>query len=222
MKLKEKEAAVIRRKRGESVREISTALGVSKSTVSLWLRDISLSSRAQNILKEKYTLGQRRGQAARRAQTTKNLNNAVRQAKVIISKFPDTPSSLMVVCALMYWCEGQKSKIDNAFMFANSDPSVITTFLKLFRSSFQLDEQKFRVCIHLHAYHDDKKQLQFWSKMTKIPLSQFIKPCQKAHTGKQTREGYQGCAQIRYHDATVARQLQAVARVFLNKYGPIV
>ena len=58
--------------------------------------------------------------------------------------------------------------------------------------------------------------------MTKIPLSQFIKPYKKRESGKSINEGYQGCAQIKYHDTVIAHEIQAIARVVLNNLGPIV
>jgi hypothetical protein len=97
--------------------------------------------------------------------------------------------------------------------------SMAAAFLRLFRSSFDLDEKKFRVCIHLHEYHDTKRQLAFWSKVSQIKRSQFIKPFRKKHTGTRVRENYPGCASVYYQSADIARRLLAIGKAFLTEYG---
>lgn len=96
--------------------------------------------------------------------------------------------------------------------FTNSDSDLMRTFLKFFRTGFEVEESKFRVCVHIHEYHDAVTQLKYWSHITGIPHKQFIKSYMKPHTGKQVRENYQGCASVRYHDANMARQLHAIAK----------
>src|SRR3989344_742773 len=43
MKVEEKRRAIILRKNGESIKQIARVLGVSKGSVSLWVRNIQLS-----------------------------------------------------------------------------------------------------------------------------------------------------------------------------------
>jgi hypothetical protein len=182
------------------------------------VRNVALSVNAKKVIQDKYTKGQLKAQFVRRSQTTEKLRSATQFAESVVKKFSQNTSTNQVICAMLYWCEGTKSISDREFTFTNSDPDLVITFLRLFRSSFQIDEQKFRVCVHLHDYHDAKRQLQFWSKTTNIPLSQFIKPYCKPHTGIQKKIDYQGCAQVRYHDVVVARKLQAIAKAYIVKY----
>ncbi len=127
-----------------------------------------------------------------------------------------------VLCAMLHWCEGSKSLSDGELQFVNPDPKLVSLFLKLLRDNFEIDETKLRVSVQLHAYHDIKKQLRFWAKITNIPVSRFIKPFIKSNHGPRTRDNYQGCVSIRYYDVIVAREVQAIARETMNKYGPIV
>lgn len=217
MKLKEKEQAIKLRKKGKSLKDISRELGVAKSTVSLWVHNVALSSEAEELLFQKYTAGQKKAQSVRRAQTTEKLKQAENFAHDVLEKIVKNNGTDEIICAMLYWCEGTKSAKDSEFTFTNSDPDLVVTFLKLFRASFVLDEKKFRVCVHLHDYHDVDEELQFWSKATKIPLAQFIKPFRKPHTGKQQKVDYRGCVQIRYHDVSVARKLQAIARAYMKR-----
>ena len=62
---------------------------------------------------------------------------------------------------------------------------MIRVFLSLFREGFSIDEKKLRVTMHLHDYHDEKAQLQFWADITHISPSQFHKVHRKKILGKR-------------------------------------
>jgi transcriptional regulator with XRE-family HTH domain len=64
----EKTKAIKLRKQGLSYSEIIKKIDVSRSTLSLWLRDISLSNNARLSLEEKIANAQRLGAEAKRNQ----------------------------------------------------------------------------------------------------------------------------------------------------------
>ena len=66
MKLRSKEKAQALRKKGFSISEIAYALTVAKSSVSLWVREIKLSSPARERLERRSTNGRRKAVAANR------------------------------------------------------------------------------------------------------------------------------------------------------------
>jgi hypothetical protein len=71
----------------------------------------------------------------------------------------------------------------------------------------------FITCIFIRCYRQFIFSItDFWSKVTGIPVSQFIKPYQKANSGLYKKEGYQGCANVTYSDVTISRELRAVAQ----------
>ncbi len=120
---------------------------------------------------------------------------------------------------MIYWCEGAKS-FTRGVQFTNSDPNLVYCFLRLFRSSYELDESKFRVCVHLHEYHNEQVQIDFWSKITRIKKDRFIRPYIKPHTGKRVKKDYPGCVDIRYHSNDMAKRLMSTAQAFLAFMGP--
>lgn len=218
-KLVQRDRAIRLRHKGQSLKEISFSLGVSKASVSLWVRNIELSNEAKRILQQKKIAGQLRSQEFHRKQTQKLLAEAADIAKKDISKIKISPSLARLLCGLMYWCEGEKSKNDGSLYFTNSDPNLVAIFLRLLRNGFEINENKLRACVHLHEYHDREKQLQFWSRVTNISRTQFTKPYIKPHTGKRSHINYQGCISVRYHDVRVARRVLALGRTFIE--GPI-
>ncbi len=221
MKLKEHKLAIILRRQGYSMKEISKALQISKSTVSVWVNNILLSRSAQKRIRLLYTDGQIASQKAHRAKTALKEHGAREEARQILSKIPHNREIKQLLCALIYWCEGAKRYGNKGnFSLTNSDPALVSTFLSLLRESFELDESKFRVCMHLHSYHDEKIQLKFWSKMTSIPIEQFIRSYLKKESGISIRDGYQGCISVRYYDTVLLRRILAIASEFLKKKGP--
>lgn len=128
-----------------------------------------------------------------------------------------------MLCALIYWCEGAKLYGNKGnFCFTNSDPMLVAAFLKLLRASFDIDESKFHPALHIHEYHNERAQLKFWSKVTSIPVGQFIRSYRKPESGITIRKGYQGCVQVRYYDKMVLRRILAIASEFLRINGSIV
>lgn len=94
---------------------------------------------------------------------------------------------------------------------------MVKTFLKLLRSTFILDEKKFRALVHIHEYHNEKEIKAFWSKVTGIPLTQFNKSYLKTHTKKIIRKNYKGTISIRYYDYKIALELSFIYNIFAKK-----
>jgi DNA-binding CsgD family transcriptional regulator len=209
-KVTEKLAAIKLRKQGKSVLEIAARLGVAKSSVSVWVRNVPLSPVAEKRLLQRISVGQHAGGRSQHAKVTKVENTYLQLASKNIRNLKLNLVHKRLLCSLIYWCEGAKSA--NCVDFTNADPKLVRLFLTLFRSCFVIDESKFRVCLHIHDYHDINKQIAFWSKLTTISPEQFIKPYTKPHTGRQIHEGYQGCVSVRYYNADIARQLHAAAK----------
>ncbi len=205
------------RKEGYSINELQKILGVSKSSISLWVRNVPLSEKAQSRLNKKYTNGQLASQKVIKEKTEEKNKIANIFALDLLREKNILNSDLILFCAMIYHCEGSKSLRDS-ITFTNSDPSLIQTFLFLFKRSFKIDEKRLKVLMHLHDYHNETKQKQFWSKITKIPTEQFLKTYNKKTTGLYKKENYQGCIQIRYNDVSIGRKLNAVAKSFMERY----
>lgn len=217
MKIKEKEQAIILRKRGFSIKEISKKLGNAQSTVSSWVREVQLNKTAQKILINKSILGKRKGLNIIQKKRAEIKDDIFKKCLRSLKSLYFSKELLKIFCALLYWGEGSKN--ESAVVFTNSDPLLIVTFLQLFRNAFNLDETKFRICLHLHPYHKISEQKFFWSKITKIPSGQFIKIFKKVKSGKNRKKDYRGCVSIRYHDYKLALELNSIWKIFGKKYN---
>lgn len=213
-----KEKAIKLRIKGYSLSEISHSLKIYKSTASVWLKDIRLNQKAQKRLKKRHILGQYKSMQTakiKRQKARSEINN-----KVIpeIAKILKSRELFKLLVSVLFWTEGGRSTDDYVY-FINSDPKMVALFVYLLRNSFHLDESKFRAMIHIHEYHNERVQLNFWSKITKIPIHQFSKSYHKLNTGKRVRNGYQGSVRVRYYDHKIALELRSFYNTFVDSLG---
>ncbi|MEK7607637.1 MAG: hypothetical protein AAB484_01770 [Patescibacteria group bacterium] len=211
-----KNKAISLRKTGQSINEISHSVKISKSTLSIWLRGIILSLHAKNRIERLKIEGNKRAGLTLSKKRIIREVEASEKAKETLRAIPTaTKQQKKLMCALIYYCEGEKS-IKHGMTFTNSSSELMRIFLSLLRDGFNLDESRFRVCVHLHSYHDEKTQKTFWSNITDIPQVNFIKSYIKKEGGINKRVGYQGCATVRYHDAAIGRELLEIARQYFR------
>jgi hypothetical protein len=184
------------RTQGLSYNEIVAQLGVAKSSVSLWVRDIPCPKRFHYVHNERRLEGLRRFNEAR---TARQAAESVAAAAEIGEL---TDRELLIAGAIAYWCEGTKSKPyrpANRVVFVNSDAGLIRFFLRFLETAgVNRDDLILRVFIHENA--DAEAAQRFWVKVTGVGPDQFRRPTLKRHNPKTVRmnvgEDYHGCLRI--------------------------
>lgn len=216
MKLVEKQKVIELRKKGMTLSEIQKLVPASKSTISLWMRGIVLSKDEQNRINKKITDGQFKSREILRNKAILRQEGIEAYAHSVFDGFKFNKQMAILFCACLYECEGGKAPYC-PFSFTNSNPYLVQIFLKLLRNGFDIDEKKFSLHLHLHSYHDKQKQLIFWSNLTKVPQSQFIKVYLKKTSGMYKKDCYPGCLTIRYYDVTLKNKMLSIFKN-LGKY----
>lgn len=107
---------------------------------------------------------------------------------------------LHIAGAMLYWGEGSKSIRGGTVDLANSDPAIIRTFLLFLRTSYILDEKRFRIYLYCYSNQDVQKLLKFWSSITAIPLEQFSRPYIREDFSSNGRVMRYGMIHVRYSD----------------------
>lgn len=207
-----KNRAIALRKKGFSLKEIADKLQIAKSTASEWLSSIKLSLSAQKRLAKKQILGQYKTVLLKKKLKELNRRHYEKEALETLKDVSLSKEIARLCCTLLWWCEGNKNA--SFVRFTSSDSTLITNFIFLLRKSFQLDESKFRVLVHIHKYHNDDIQKKYWSNITGIPLTQFHRSYQKFNTGIRIKENYQGCIALTYYNARIAKELEAIYNAF--------
>lgn len=213
-----KEAALILRKQGRSLLEIAQNIGVAKSTASLWLSSEKNRSLYGTMTKQEWMKHiQKMSIIALHERTINRQRDREELAKKQITNLVTPIETKRALLALLYWAEGAKGK--TVLDFANTDPELCLIFIKLLRECYVLDETKLRIRLHLHKYHDELNQKQFWSQLLDIPTSQFNATIWKKepNSGKRYRQNYHGICFVKYNSVDLQKKLMAYAHILGEK-----
>jgi len=203
------------RKSGYSYEEISKKLKIAKSSAFLWCHKIKLDEKAKKRISGRMAIGIMKAKEIQKIKKEQVIKKISDDSDNYLSQIQPNQENNKLLCSFLYWGEGEKNR--NAMVFVNSDPIMVKCFLNLLRSSFTLDESKFRGLVHIHEYHNDTEIKKYWSKITNIPLNQFSKSYLKPHTGRNIREGYKGTISIRYYDYKIALELGFIYNRFAER-----
>ncbi|HYJ71182.1 MAG TPA: hypothetical protein VE265_01760 [Actinomycetota bacterium] len=165
-KLAERQQARQLRRTGLPLSEIALRVGVSKSSVSLWVRDVEFEPRPP------VTRGRRRVPNALQRRKQAEIDRLVEEGRSRIGRLSER--EFLVAGVALYAGEGAKR--DGAVKFANTDPRMIAFYCAWLRRFFEIDEARLRVRLYLHEGLDLAASIAFWSALTSIPPSQFLKP----------------------------------------------
>jgi hypothetical protein len=189
------------RAQGLDYEDIAAALGVAKSSVSLWVRNLPTPARLSYEENRKRSAeGSRRYWEVER--TVREARRAAVTGRATAEIGAVTDREILIAGAVAYWCEGAKSKPHRhveRVVFINSDPALIGFFLRfLDTAGIPRDDLIFRM--HIHETADIEAAHRFWLDLTGAQASQFRRPVLKRHNPKTVRknvgEGYRGCLRI--------------------------
>ncbi|MGP8301323.1 hypothetical protein ACTPOK_26040 [Streptomyces inhibens] len=186
------------RLQGMTYDEIQVELGCSKSSISLWVRD--LPKPAPRTREEASAIA-RRGWEATLKRRDEERQETKRIATAEIGELTDR--ELLLVGVGLYWSEGSKSKpyrLSERVVFINSDPDMIRIYLRWLRLLGVKPEQ-LRFHVHIHESADVGAAERFWADLVGIDRSDLGKTTLKKHNPKTARknvgESYRGCLSIR-------------------------
>ena len=168
-----KQARTLRAARGLSIREIAALLGVSKASVSVWVRDIELTN------------AQREGLASRNPALDPNFNGSRTMARRALGARlacqadgralgrrgdPD-----FVAGCMLFWAEGSRDR--NAVKFTNSDPEMLAYFMRFLRRYFAVSDDMVTVWCNLFADHAERRVEieQYWLDKLELPRASLGK-----------------------------------------------
>ena len=149
------------RTRGQSYGEIRRAIGVPKSTLSYWFRNLRLSSYALKILKPKQRSGLIALAEFNRLRTIsikeENTSIATRLESMVGEL---SIRDLTLIGAALYWGEGYKNFKEGMYEhinFANSDPDMIRIFMMFLEKALCINKKGLKAHIFLYPQMNNKK-----------------------------------------------------------------
>ncbi len=160
------------RAQGLDYEDIAAALGVSKSSVSLWVRDMPRPERlSYEECRKRSAEGSRlyweTERPAREARREEVRTAAAGQIGALSKR------EILIAGAIAYWCEGAKSKPHRRHeyvAFINSDPALIKFFLR-FLGEAGVEPAQLRFRVHIHETADVAAAEEFWRGVTGAEVS---------------------------------------------------
>lgn len=184
------------RRAGHTYDRIVDELGVSKSSVSRWVRDLPApapSPKHMHRMREARWAPHRRRQVLARWNTKLAAGNEIGRL---------TDRELFLVGVGLYWAEGTKSKPHRPgerVAFVNSDPGMIDVFLAWLRL-VGVEREALRFHVQIHESADVPAAEEYWRRVTGADAGQFTRTTLKKHNPatvrKNTGQGYRGCLVI--------------------------
>ena len=124
-------------------------VGVSQSSVSVWVRDLELTLEQVELLRAR--AAQRRI-AAWRARARAKREAAQEEGRL---RARSADAAYAAGC-MLFWAEGSRRR--NQVQFVNSDPAMMRFFAEFLRANFDVREERVAVTCNLFADHLDRQR----------------------------------------------------------------
>jgi len=189
------------RRQGYSYSEIQQVVGVSKSSLSLWLKDLALTEDHRIAIEQRKVAGRARTAEALRGRRMARQEHTSQAAAGQIQDLAE--SELFVAGVVAYWAEGAKSKPWTAgqrVIFTNSDPGMIRLFLAWLQL-IGIGPKRLSFAVSIHESADVEAAVGFWAGVVGVPPKRFMRTTLKPHNPKTVRKNvgatYHGCLVVR-------------------------
>lgn len=175
-KFKEKIKAHQLRRKGKSIKEIAKILSVSKSTVSIWCRNIELTKKQIDKLQERMVDGNYngglKGARTQHERRVKQIEQLQKEGLLMVSNFSDR--DLLFAGAGLYWGEGTKNRETR---FINSNPEIIKFIIHWLRVIWGVGEERLKFQILINSIHKNRisEVEKYWCNLLAIKKEQFTK-----------------------------------------------
>lgn len=167
------------RRQGKSYSQIKSELSVSKSSLSLWLRDHPLPIERIRELRDW------NAQRIENCRNTKQRHREVR-LKLVYEKaektlLPLTKKELFIAGLFLYWGEGGKT-VRFGISLSNTNPQVIKLYIKWLETCLGVPREKMKVRLHLYKDMSVDNEIAFWGSELGVSRENFGKPYIKSTT----------------------------------------
>lgn len=215
-------AEQLRREQGYSYNEISEQIGVSKSTLSHWLKHIFLTLEQEQRIQQRIEDNQTTFVANARQTNKRRYREAREQAfqkgMEIASLVPNDDAVHELALAMLYLGEGDKT--GNRVQISNLDPDVLRYFLSAVESLYQIDRSEMSLRINLieAARLLELQMIEWWTEQLDCSMQQFQKTQfdQRSKYTQMTGD-YHGVCSITYNDTYLYERLIGVYSAYLDQ-----
>lgn len=204
-----------------SIRDIEKKLGIPRSTLSGWFKNVPLSihhtKKLQQRQKQNLIYARTKAVMWHNQQKQNRLRTAQEYARRTLSNIDCADKNILELSlAILYLGEGTKRR--DITSMGNSDPRILRFFIHALRTVYGVPTDAFRCELHLRDDQNVAATTNYWSKELSMPVSSFGKPSVDARArGKATFERYRGVCVVRCGRVEIQRRLMYIANGFCDK-----
>ena len=201
--IEEKKRAVQLRKQGQTYGEIAKMVNVSKSTLSLWLREVEVPAEFISRIRKKKLEAVKHGWEARRKERIDRTQRITTSARSEVKRLMCEP--LWLVGVTLYWAEGHKEKVwrtGTLVTFTNMDEDTVILFMDWCRKFLQVSDDDFVPTLYIHdsrKIHANEMR-RWWARKLAISpdnIAVYYKKSVKKHVRHNDNDGYHGVLRVR-------------------------
>lgn len=163
------------RKNGFSIKEIQKKLKISRSSASIWVRDIKMTkAQIKKLYANKRTGGLKGSFIAAKnkiEERKRKIDSFLNLGKKEIGRLLKRDKFIAGVS--MYFAEGNKA--DGTVSFSNSDAKALKFMKGWFDKFCGVHKDRYRCYLYIHDNLNEQNAKIFWSNLLNIPLEQFRK-----------------------------------------------
>lgn len=216
-KLAERAQARALRAQGWTMPDIAAALGVARSSVSLWTRDVPFTPDPDRT-RERRAQARQRGPNVLQQRKQEEIDRMLAEGAERIAQLSER--DFLIAGVALYAGEGTKR--DGMVALANTDPRFIAFFCAWLRHFFDIDERRLRLFLYLHEGLDVDAAITYWSELTEIPPTQFGKPYRAVpDKGIRHSKHQLGCITVRYTCVRTHRAVMGLVHALLAGPGVV-
>jgi hypothetical protein len=198
-----------------TIGEIVAELGVSRSSVSVWVRDVDFdeAARAARAGANRRLGARKRGPNRLQQRKQAEIDRLLAEGVERIGRL--SHRDLLIAGTALYAGEGAKRD------GSSGSPTAIRAWSCCSASGcvgfFDVDESRLRVHLYLHQGLDLDRASSFWSDLTGIPLSQFGTPYRAVPDPSIRRSKHPlGCPAVRYASSVTHREITGLVHALLR------
>ena len=218
---KREEARRLRSEYGLAITDICKQLGVAKSSVSMWVRDIVLSDEQIAALHKQHYAYWAQTRGAHTNAVKSRERRAVYQDEGRQKAREGDP--LHLAGCMLYWGEGAKNR--NALKISNSDSGMLVFFVRFLRESLGITNERMvlRIACYLGNGVCQQEIEQYWLQILGLPetcLRTTMVNLQPKSSQQKGRKLVYGTVEVGVYDTQLAQHVLGAIQEYAGVEKP--